>query len=137
LLQDYRIFIKRAETPEQGVNSANTLLFTLLQAGLIDQITFANLFNRATPELVASSLRQYHKDKLMAQQMSDKAANEGMANQRIQQADMQQQMQMIGQEQQAQQQQQQDLLHQQDLEKIALKEGAKTERDIIKKQGIQ
>jgi hypothetical protein len=46
-------------------------------------------------------------------------------------------MQMMGQEQQAQQQQQQDLLHQQDLEKIALKEGAKTERDIIKKQGIQ
>ena len=137
LLQDYRIFIKRAETPEQGINSANTLLFTLLQAGLIDQITFANLFNRATPELVASSLRQYHKDKLMAQQMSDKAANEGMANQQIQQANMQQQMQMVTQEQQAQQQQQQDLLHQQDLEKIALKEGAKTERDIIKKQGIQ
>jgi len=31
----------------------------------------------------------------------------------------------------------QDIAHQQEMEKIAMKEGAKTERDIIKMQGLQ
>ena len=137
LLQDYRIFIKRSETPEQGLNAANQLLFTLLQAGMIDQITFANLFNRATPELVADALRRFQRDKLMAQQQADKAANEGAAAGMAAQADM------VGQLQQAQQEQEQKQLgmeqmkHEQELEKVALKEGAKTERDIIKMQGLQ
>jgi hypothetical protein len=137
LLQDYRIFIKRSETPEQGINAANQLLFTLLQAGMIDQITFANLFNRATPELVADALRRFQRDKLMAQQQADKAANEGAAAGMAAQADM------VGQLQQAQQEQEQKQLgmeqmkHEQELEKVALKEGAKTERDIIKMQGLQ
>lgn len=136
LLQDYRIFIKRSETPEQGVAAANQLLFTLLQAGLIDQVIFANLFNRASPDLVADALRKYSRDKMMAQQMSDKAANDGMAQAQLQQADMAEQLQMAQQEQQAQQVGMMDLQHQQEMEKIALKEGAKTERDIIKNQGI-
>ena len=136
LLQDYRIFIKRSETPEQGVAAANQLLFTLLQAGLIDQVIFANLFNRASPDLVADALRKYSRDKMMAQQMSDKAANDGMAQAQVQQADMAQQLQMAQQEQQAQQIGMMDLQHQQEMEKIALKEGSKTERDIIKNQGI-
>jgi hypothetical protein len=137
LLQDYRIFIKRSETPEQGINAANQLLFTLLQAGMIDQITFANLFNRATPELVADSLRRFQRDKLMAQQQADKAANEGAAAGMAAQADM------VGQLQQAQQEQEQKQLgmdqmkHEQELEKVAMKESAKTERDIIKMQGLQ
>jgi hypothetical protein len=137
LLQDYRIFIKRSETPEQGVASANQLLFTLLQAGLIDQTIFANLFNRASPDLVADALRKFSRDKMMAQQMADKAANEGMAQGRVQQADMIQQLQQVQQDQQAQEVGMMDLQHQQEMEKIALKEGAKTERDIIKNQGIQ
>jgi hypothetical protein len=137
LLQDYRIFIKRSETPEQGINAANQLLFTLLQAGMIDQITFANLFNRATPELVADALRRFQRDKLMAQQQADKAANEGAAAGMAAQADM------VGQLQQAQQEQEQKQLgmeqmkHNQEMEKVAVKEGAKTERDIIKMQGLQ
>jgi hypothetical protein len=137
LLQDYRIFIKRSETPEQGINAANQLLFTLLQAGMIDQITFANLFNRATPELVADALRRFQRDKLMAQQQADKAANEGAAAGMAAQADM------VGQLQQAQQEQEQKQLgmdqmkHEQELEKVAMKESAKTERDIIKMQGLQ
>lgn len=137
LLQDYRIFIKRSETPEQGVASANQLLFTLLQAGLIDQTIFANLFNRASPDLVADALRKFSRDKMMAQQMSDKAANEGMAKAKIQQQDMIQQLQQADQDKEAQQLGVMDLEHQQEMEKIALKEGAKTERDIIKNQGIQ
>ena len=98
--------------------------------------SFANLFNRASPDLVADALRKYSRDKMMAQQMSDKAANDGMAQAQVQQADMAQQLQMAQQEQQAQQIGMMDLQHQQEMEKIALKEGSKTERDIIKNQGI-
>lgn len=137
LMQDYRVFIKRSETPEQGVNAANQLLFTLLQAGLIDQVIFANLFNRASPDLVADALRKYSRDKMMAQQQADKAANEGMAQGRAQQADMMAQMQQAQEQQKAEQIGMLDLQHEQEMEKIALKEGAKTERDIIKNQGIQ
>ena len=137
LMQDYRIFIKRSETPEQGVNAGNQLLFTLLQAGLIDQITFANLFNRASPDLVADSLRKYNRDKLMAQQMADKAANEGMAQGKAQQAEMMNQLQMQQQQQKEEQVGMMQLQHQQKLDEISLKEASKTERDIIKNQGIQ
>lgn len=137
LMQDYRVFIKRSETPEQGVNAANQLLFTLLQAGLIDQVIFANLFNRASPDLVADALRKYSRDKMMAQQMADKAANEGMAQGRAQQADMMAQMQQAQEQQKAEQIGIMDLQHQQKMDEIALKEASKTERDIIKNQGIQ
>lgn len=137
LMQDYRIFIKRSETPEQGVNAANQLLFTLLQAGLIDQVIFANLFNRASPDLVADALRKYSRDKMMAQQMSDKAANEGMAQGKAQQAEMVSQIEQAQEQQKAEQIGMMDLEHQQEMDKIALKETAKTERDIIKNQGIQ
>ena len=137
LMQDYRVFIKRSETPEQGVNAANQLLFTLLQAGLIDQVIFANLFNRASPDLVADALRKYSRDKMMAQQAADKAANEGMAKGRAQQADMIAQMQQAQEQQKAEQIGMMDLQHQQKMDEIALKESAKTERDIIKNQGIQ
>lgn len=137
LLQDYRIFIKRSETPEQGINAANQLLFTLLQSGMIDQLMFANLFNRATPELVADSLRKFQKDKLMAQQQADKAANEGAAAGMAAQAGMVDQLQQAQAQQEQQQLEMQDMAHQQEMEKIAMKEGAKTERDIIKMQGLQ
>ncbi len=137
LMQDYRIFIKRSETPEQGVNAANQLLFTLLQAGLIDQVIFSNLFNRASPDLVADALRKYSRDKMMAQQQADKAANEGMAKGQAQQADMMAQMQQAQEQQKLEQVGMMDLQHQQKMDEISLKEAAKTERDIIKNQGIQ
>jgi hypothetical protein len=137
LLQDYRIFIKRSETPEQGINAANQLLFTLLQSGMIDQLMFANLFNRATPELVAESLRKFQKDKLMAQQQADKAANEGAAAGMAAQAGMVDQLKQAQQEQDQKQIDMEQMKHEQELEKVAMKEGAKTERDIIKMQGLQ
>ena len=135
LMQDYRIFIKRAESAEQGATAANQLLFTLLQAGMIDQITFANLFNRATPELVASSLRQYHRDKALAQNKSDQAATEGMMQGRAQQAEAGQQLQQAQQDQEAKQVDMMNMTHEQELEKIAVKEAAKNEREALKRQG--
>jgi hypothetical protein len=61
LLQDYRIFIKRSESQEQAEQAGNTLLFTLLQAGMIDQPMFSNLFNRATPDRIAWVLKLLNK----------------------------------------------------------------------------
>jgi hypothetical protein len=103
---------------------------------MIDQITFANLFNRATPDLVAQALRQYHRDKLMAQQQADKAANEGMIQGRAAQAEMAQQLQGAQQQQKQEAMDDQEMLHQQEMEKIAFKENAKTERDLLKNQGL-
>lgn len=134
MMQDYRVFIKRSESEEKGFQAGNQLLFTMLQAGLIDAPTFSNLFNRATPDLVASSLRKYQQDVQMAQQASDKAANQGIAQG---QEDEMAAMQMAGQAQaQAQQAQVMDkqLEHENEMEKIALKEQSKLEREEIKKQ---
>jgi hypothetical protein len=134
LLQDYRIFIDRAETPEQGRNAANQLLFTLLQAGLIDNNVFANLFNRATPELVAKELRNFNADKLMAQMKADQASTQGMVQGKMQQEQAMDQMAAAQQQQQLQAAAVQDATHEQEMEKIAMKEDAKTERDIIKNE---
>ena len=104
---------------------------------MIDQITFANLFNRATPELVADGLRRFQRDKLMAQQQADKATNEGAIQGRAAQAEMVNQLQQSQQVDEQKQIDMQDMAHQQEMEKVAMKEGAKTERDIIKMQGLQ
>lgn len=133
IMEDYRVFIKRSESEDKGVQAGNQLLFTMLQAGLLDAPTFSNLFNRATPDLVASSLRKYQQDAQMAQQKSDQAANQG-----IQQGQGQEQamMEMMG---QATQQQEVDasadkqIDHQNEMEKVALKEQSKLEREQIKK----
>ena len=136
LLQDHRIFIKRSETKEQGINNGNSLLFTLLQAQLIDQQIFANLFNRATPDLIADSLRQYHRDKMQAENMAQKAQIETDSQARVAQNDMAQA------QMQAQQAQKQEALgfeqmkHQQEMDKINLKEDKKIEREMLKNQGI-
>jgi hypothetical protein len=134
MMQDYRVFIKRSEGEEKGFQAGNQLLFTMLQAGLIDATTFSNLFNRATPDLVASSLRKYQQDAQMAQQASDKAANQGIAQG---QQDEMAAMQMMGQAQaQAKQTEIMDKQfdHENEMEKIALKEQSKLEREEIKKQ---
>lgn len=132
LMQDYRIFIKRSENKEKGKASANQLLFTLLQAGMIDQLVFSNLYDRATPDLVAKALRQYQRDKSLAQSQSDRAQNTAAANQPSQEAQL---MQMMGEQQNIQNQemrQEKDVQHANEIEKIALKEAAKTERDMLK-----
>jgi len=137
MMQDYRVFINRSESKEQGIANGNQLLFTLLQAGLIDQQIFSNLFNRANPDLIAQSIRQFAKDKAQAQNMAQKQQVENESQERMDMSDQQDQMAMMMQYQQQQQQKQEDMKHQQEMEKIALKEGSKTERDILKNTGIQ
>jgi hypothetical protein len=132
LLQDYRIFIKRSESAEAGVNAGNQLLFTLLQAGLIDQMIFSNLFNRASPDVIARELRNFNRLKMQAQSMATQAQQQGVEQGLQQQVQAQDQM---AQQQQAAQQQQvgmEQMAHQQEMEKIAVKEGAKNEREAAK-----
>ena len=137
LLQDYRIFIKRSESAEQGINNGNTLLFTLLQAQMIDQQMFGELFNRSTPDSIANAIRRFQKDKAQADFMAQKDATKAEAQNNVMAAQQSEQMvqQQQGQEQMAMQMQ--DVAHQQEMEKIAAKEGAKTEREVIKIDSTQ
>lgn len=128
LLQDYRIFVKRSETEEQAEQAGNTLLFTLLQAGLVDQAMFSNLFNRATPERIAEALRKKSRLESQAQGDTDKAMIEGQQKGMQDQAQL---MQQLGQE--AAQQGEMDKLneeaqHKRELEKIAFKEQMKNQQ---------
>jgi len=137
MLQDFRIFIKRAESREQGIQAGNALLFTLLQAGLIDQTGFANLFGRSNPDMIADSIRKYAKSKLMAQNKMDE-----VNAQRNQQAQSQQQAQaeMMMQATAADQQQagvEQEKSHQRELEKIAMKEGLKQQANPQQQTNMQ
>tara|TARA_R110002153_G_scaffold8849_4_gene37413 strand:+ start:855 stop:3062 length:2208 start_codon:yes stop_codon:yes gene_type:complete len=134
MMQDYRAFIKRSESEEKGVQTGDQLLFTLLQSGLLDPPTFANLFGRSTPQLVASALRKFQQDKLMAQEKSDQAANQGMQGGQQQEeaaAQMAMGQQNVAMEQEALMKEGD---HENEMEKIALKEQSKLEREQIKKQ---
>lgn len=136
LLQDYRIFITRGESKEQGIANGNQLLFTLLQSGMIDQVMFANLFNRTSPELIANALREHARAVKQAESMATRAQAEGEAQgmQMAQenQAAQAQMMQAAGEEEIAREQ----MKHDQKMEEVAFKESAKTERDILKKQAM-
>lgn len=134
LLQDYRIFIKRAESKEQGINNGNTLLFTLLQAQLIDQQIFANLFNRATPDLISRALREHHKVKLQAQIETEKAATNAetqMIKNKNQEVEA---MATADAQANADQMAMFERQHEQQMEQTELKEGAKLEREVLKNE---
>lgn len=129
LLQDYRIFIKRTENKEQGEEKGNQLLFTLLQAGIVDQQMFANLFGRATPDRIAKAIRAKLRLEQQAQNSVDKANIKG------QQASMEQE-QAVGNaiggniaSQGETEQINKELEQDRELEKIAFKEKARAERE--------
>lgn len=137
LLQDHRVFIKRSESPEQGINNGNSLLFTLLQAELIDQTMFANLFNRSSPDLIAAALRQFHKNKIQAEFMATKKMSEENVKAREQIGEQEEEMKNQEQENINTQVNMNQMQHDQELEKIAMKEGAKIQREQLKNSGMQ
>jgi hypothetical protein len=132
LLQDYRITIKRSETKEQGIQAGNQLLFTLLQAGLLDQTRFANLFDRSDSTLIAQSLREYQREKLQAQYEMDKINAQRVPQ--MQQAQAEQQQMMVDEANTQRQAQVDDKLlsHELDMEKTEFMENSKTQRDLLK-----
>ena len=137
MLQDFRIFIKRSESREQGIQAGNQLLFTLLQAGLIDQPSFANLFGRSNPDMIADSIRKYAKSKLMAQNKMDEInAQRNQQAQAAQEQNAQAMMQATATDQQ-QAGVQQEMQHQRELEKIAMKEGMKQQAQPQQQTNMQ
>ena len=136
LLQDYRIFINRSETREQGIQAGNQLLFTLLQAQLIDDVRFNNLFNRSNAEQIADAMREFAKEKKQAQIETDKANAANMQAQADAQAQAQQAQAQAQESAITAEQMDGDIQHEREMQKIALKENAKTERDAMKSNGM-
>ena len=132
LMQDYRVFVDRSEAKGQALKAGDQLLFTLLQSGLIDPLTFSNLMGRATPEMVAKALREFQADKAMAEQKSAQASNQGLQAQQMQEAQQMQQIEGMQEEQEMAQAQIMDTQHEQNMQEIALKEQSKLEREEIK-----
>lgn len=66
VLEEFKIFIERTEGEKTSIQSGNQLLFTLVQGGLIDQVRFANLFNRADADMIAKSMREFQSEKSQA-----------------------------------------------------------------------
>jgi hypothetical protein len=134
LLQDYRLFMKRVESEEQGINNGNSLLFTLLQAQLIDQQIFSNLFNRATPDNIARALREHAKMKMQAQAMADKASVEGETKAIKDRNQMIQEQAGAEQAQKAEQIAMMQMQGDQELQQTMIKEDAKLQREQLKNQ---
>tara|TARA_R100000808_G_C2154309_1_gene165212 strand:- start:5117 stop:7300 length:2184 start_codon:yes stop_codon:yes gene_type:complete len=88
--EDFRVFIKRASSEQEQKQAANDLMLTLLQAQLIDQSVFAELFGKADTEDVARALRQHQAEVAKAQKEAEKARQEQMAQAQEQQAMMEQ-----------------------------------------------
>lgn len=97
--EDFLIFVERENPEEMLVNQANQMLMTFKEMGLVDDVIFANLYGRSTPEKVMYEIRSATRIKLEAQ----KRAEQQQAQE--QQAMMQQEQQMIAQQEQMDQQQ--------------------------------
>ena len=132
LLQDYRIFINRSESKAQAEQAGNELLFTLLQAGLVDQNIFTNLFNRATPDLIAKEMRAFVRANNQAQNMIDKSVVQGnkIANQ--QEGEIMNQISQQQQQQGETEELNKQAEHEREMEKIAFKEQMKQETQAQK-----
>lgn len=82
-LEDFRCFVKRDNPDEVLVNAGNQLLLTFLQMGLIDDVKFAELHGRSTPEDISFALRQNAKEKqelnkMQAKQQQQQEAQDNM-----------------------------------------------------------
>lgn len=128
LLQDYRIFIKRAESKEKGEEAGNQLLFTLLQSGLIDQNVFSNLFGRATPDRIAKEMRAFVRANNQAQNQIEKAQMKGNQIADQKEAELIQGMEEGERYQGETNEINEELNHEREMEKIAFKEQMKSQQ---------
>ncbi len=132
VMEEHRIFIERSEGEQTAVSSGNELLFTLRQMNLIDDIRFANLFNRSDSEDIADALRDYQKEILQASRMRDKESAQAAIAQRENMAAMNQAM-MDGQQAEAQREDNNRALDREnEIDKALLKEEAKNQREEMK-----
>lgn len=116
--EDFRIFIERAQDDDSQRATADQMLMLFMEAGLLDQKDFANLYNRSTPDQVTKALRETAKARIEMERAEAKAAEESEA------ATLQamQQQQAVDESKQFEQGR---LKHQDKLEEIYAKEDAK------------
>ena len=82
--EDFRVFIKRENSREMLVQAGDQMALTLLQLGFIDKPTFANIYNRSTPDDVSRALRESAKTDIEKQRMQGQAQQEQQAQMQAQ-----------------------------------------------------
>lgn len=93
--EDFRVFIKRENSEETLIKAADGMALILFQAQLIDDITFASLYGRSTPDQVTAALRETAKTKIEAKIMAEKQAKKNEARQKQADAAEEQKMMML------------------------------------------
>lgn len=73
--EDIRIYIKRSSSREQQIKDGNMLLFTLLQGKLIDDETFASLFNVSSVENITKALYEFQAKVSEAREKAQEQSN--------------------------------------------------------------
>ena len=82
MLEDFRIFIKRKQSEAVEIQTGDGLIFTLLQAGLIDQYRASQLLGRSSSDKIARSMREYQNELKQAQrQQADAQAQQSIQDQ--------------------------------------------------------
>jgi len=84
LNEDLRVFVKRENNEETLKNQANQTLLTFMEMGLIDKKTFAQLYNRSTPNDVVNGLRQQVAAEIELQREQAKLEEQASETQAIQ-----------------------------------------------------
>lgn len=124
LLEDFRVWIERSESPATAVQNGNALVFTLMQAGLLDPFRASMLLGRATPDQVTKSMREYQMEQAYAKKEQDKYN--------------QQRMMIAGQEQQQMMNEQRGMMQQQRADQMAENQAdreVELEKEAMKQQG--
>jgi hypothetical protein len=85
--EDFRVFIKRENSEEMLRQAGNSMAITLLQLQLIDKATYANLYNRSTPDEVAKALRASANSDIERQRMQDAMQQQMMQQEKQQEQD--------------------------------------------------
>lgn len=73
ILEQFRVFVKRDNSPELLIQAGNQVLDKLMELQKIDDITYADLFGRSTPTQVANGLRSWVKKKIEMSRMQGEA----------------------------------------------------------------
>lgn len=91
-MEDFRCFVKRENVDDMLIQAGNNMILTLQQLQLLDEVRFANLWGRSTPDDVANALRASVKEKQEIGRMQKKQNDaEEQQVQQVAQADKQEQ----------------------------------------------
>lgn len=99
--EDFLVFIERENPEEVLINQANQMLMTFMEMGIVDEITFSDLYGRSTPDEVMIKVRSAAKIKQEASRRAEEEA--AQAEQMVMQQQQQEAQQMMQQQQQSDQ----------------------------------